>query len=363
MSAIQQFEVPGLATVTLDTLRDYEPLLKIVLDPAYVGDLNDLEKANPYAPGVYLECDSTSCINDPLLAKFVEVLSHWDHDHDGNFDGDEIIDAIEAAMWRSRETPDVVVRPNGDWYTDLVMKLMPPAPERHIVFSFGELKERFRWYHYPMALLTFIAILALIHVQIQLLPITKYTVITGIMAIGEHFGINGWLALVLVFIALTAVRRLRKVEDIAATHSRHTYGFFNKAAVYEEQSFREGSENWSVAQRVASCIAFGAIHMTNLIYPLATILPLALGGAVFMVVYLRVYRRTKFRRSAVLASSLFHRVYNRLALTAFAITLIVILGWSALGLFGIAAVLAFSTIYTNRLSDNTIKESVPTRTH
>ena len=343
---LREFVIPGLATVTIDSRNNYEPLLKIMLDPAYRGDLNDLERQNPYPAGVYLECDSTSCINDPLLAKFMEVASHWDYDFNGTFDADELVNAIEAAMWRSRDTPDEFHRPSHGWYTGTLMKLMPPAPKRHIVFSFGELRERFRWYHYVLAIPTIAAVIGIIQLQIHYLPVLKYNVITGLMAIGETLGLNKWVTFGIVMVALQfLLGRRNKHNSSSTSRSPHTYGFFNKAAVYEEQAFREGSESWNPWQRFMSCFVFGAIHMTNIIYPLATILPLAMGGAVFMAVYLRVYRRTKFRRSAVLASALVHRVYNRIAITAFLISLVLILGWAVLSMFGVAALLVAATVY------------------
>lgn len=345
MPALQEFVMPGLATVTIDTENDFEPLLRIVLDTTYDGDLNDLEKDNGFAPGVYLECDSTSCINDPLLAKFMEVLSHWDHDHDGQFDGDALREAIDNAMWRSHDLPDEFHRPGGNWFVALLMKLMPPAPARHIVFSFGELRERFRWQHYVIAIPAIAAIIGLIQLQIHLVPVLQYNVITGLMRIGNVIGINGYLALGLGFGLFMLLNQIfAGIIHEKISRSPHTYGFFNSYAVLEEQGFREGAEDWNLRQRITSCLVFGAVHMTNLIYPLATILPLALGGAIFMAVYLRVYRRTKFRRSAVLAAALVHRVYNRIALAAFVISLVILLGWTALGMFGIAALLMLMTV-------------------
>ena len=347
MPEIQQFHIPGLATVTIDPLDDWEPLVTIRLDPAYRGDLNDLERDNGFAPGIYLECTSITCIDNPLLAKFMEVASHWDHDGDGAYDCDEMVNAIELALWRTRDTPHEFHRPTDGWYNGTLMRLLPPPPKRHIVFSFGELKERFRWRHYALGLPLIGLIIGMIQLQIHLLPVMQYNVVTGIVALGEAVGISGYLAVALVFFVWMVLRRFsnRSASSMTSNHSPHTYGFFNRAAVYEEQAFREGAENWHTGQRLVSCLVFGAVHMTNLIYPLATILPLALGGAVFMAVYLRTYRKTRFRRSAVLAAALLHRVYNRIALAAFAISLVIILGWAALGMFGIAALLALGTIY------------------
>lgn len=332
------FVIPGLATVEIDTRPNGEPLIKIVLDPQYQGDLNDLEQRNEFPAGVFLQCDSTSCIDNPDLAKFMEILHHWDHDYDGVYDGDAVADAIEEALWRSREAPDVFERPSTGIYTRLLMALMPPAPDRHIVFGFGELKQRFRWYHYAWSIPALLVVLALVQVQIHYVPWTQYSVITGWVAGAKLLGFNELLALAAFVIVLQILRRSRRRDaDRTSMLSKHTYGFFSKAAVFEEQAFREGAESWSWRQRATSCLVFGAIHMLNLIYPIATILPLALGGALFMVVYLRTYKRTHFRRSAVLASAIVHRVYNRIALTVVVISLTLILGsW----VFGVLAAFA-----------------------
>jgi hypothetical protein len=118
---------------------------------------------------------------------------------------------------------------------------------------------------------------------------------------------------VLAYLLLKQVLGRRRAATPSST-SRYTFGFFNRAAVVEEQIFREGAEGWSWPQRITSCLVFGAVHLTNLIYPLATVLPLAVGGGLFMWVYLKNYRVTRSRRKAVLEASVTHRVYNRIAL-------------------------------------------------
>ena len=349
MSGLKTFVVPGLATVTLDTEDDNRPLLSIRLDPAYAGDLNDIEQNNEFGPGIYLECNSVSCIDNANLAKFIEVMAHWDHDHDGKFDADTVVTAIEDAFWASREKPYEFRRSQSDLYTRALMRLMPPAPARHIVFSFGELRKRFGWRHYAIAVPTMVLVIAVLNIQTTLWPVMGYSVITGVMAIGQHFGINPILAWFVFYFAWSALnRRFSNDKEDDRSFSTHTYGFFNRAAISEEQAFREGAENWSFGQRAMSCFVFGAVHMMNLIYPLATILPLALGGAVFMGVYLHVYRKTRFRRSAVLASAIVHRVYNRIALAALVIWLVGTLGLAALKIFGIGiATLLFFTLGLN----------------
>ncbi len=355
MSATREFAIPDLATVTItDSTTTLSSEITIRLDRAYQGDLNDLAQHTLGPDDIYLSCSAATAVNSPLLAKFMEVLSHWDYDHDGIFDGDELVTAIDEAMWMSEDRPTSFKRPTSGVYTRLLMRLMPPAPERHIVYSFGELKERFRWYHYLLGAPAILAILYLINTQIEAFPFMKYSVVSGLMAAAGMLPLKGWalwIALVMLYFVYGIIRSIytdkheEERNKQPSSYSPHTYGFFNKAAVYEEQAFREGSEHWNTGQRLMSCLAFGAIHLTNLIYPLATILPLALGGALFMFVYLRVYRQTKFRRSAVLAAALVHRVYNRLALIAFALSLVLYFGSLALVHFGVFAALVLGARY------------------
>ena len=331
----QYIRISGLAEIFLDTSSPDRPTLEIVLDPAYHGDLNDIARKTAGPDDVYLSCNDASAINNPALAKFMEVLSHWDTTGDHMPDYEHVVDAIEEALWRSHDKPQEFHRPGNGWYTRLVMSIMPPPPPHHITFSFGELRPRFRWYHHAAALPMLATVLGLIQLQVYLLSWMIISPLSAVAFAVEAFGWPWWVTLVLI--ALIVNIALRRGKSRGSFLSMHTYGILNKAALYEEQAFREGSENWTFWQRVRSCFAFGAIHQTNLFYPLATILPLALGGGLFMAVYLHVYRKTHFRRAAVLEATLWHRVYNRMALLAFVITLILFLGFQAVGLFAILA--------------------------
>lgn len=86
--------------------------------------------------------------------------------------------------------------------------------------------------------------------------------------------------------------------------------FLYHAAHEEEKWFRAGAENWTVWQRTVSCLAFGACHIINIIYPLATCLMLSLAGAVFMMTYLREHRRSGSTYRATMAATKLHARYN-----------------------------------------------------
>lgn len=339
MTTVQTFHIPNLASVRLDNRTNDLPLLEIVLADTYVGDLNDTAAKSPGPDCLYLSCDSASAIDSPELAKFLEVMHQWDHTGDGVPDCDEIIDAIMDVFWGASE-PNEFQRPHEGLYTKALMSTMPAAPSRHIVFSFGELKPRYRWYHYASAVPMLAAFIGSVYVQNEAFPWMKYSVISGFLAGTDFVGLPGWAGIPL-FIVLYLVYSKRVDEvDYGESFSKHTYGFFNKAAVFEEQAFREGSEHWSLGQRVRSCLAFGAIHMVNLIYPLAAILPLTLCGAVFMFVYLRAYRDTPFRRTAVLKAAVMHRVYNRIALAIMVVALLVWFGLMGVAMLGAIGLLS-----------------------
>lgn len=81
-------------------------------------------------------------------------------------------------------------------------------------------------------------------------------------------------------------------------------------ALWEEQAFRQGSEQWSVRQRLRSAHVFGWAHFLNMIYPIATVCVLMAGGWIFMVCYLVEYRRSRDSEAATYSATALHTVYN-----------------------------------------------------
>lgn len=90
-----------------------------------------------------------------------------------------------------------------------------------------------------------------------------------------------------------------------------------QSAMSEEQHFREGSEEWTQAERAKASLAFGFAHLYNIIYPLASCLALSIGGRIFMAVYLHYYRKTGNRIEALHRSAALHNAYNLLACCVF----------------------------------------------
>jgi hypothetical protein len=77
----------------------------------------------------------------------------------------------------------------------------------------------------------------------------------------------------------------------------------------EEELFRLGAESWTVWKRIGKTILFGLVHAVVGI-PIGVALALSIGGAHFLLGYLRIYRRTSSRREALLESTRLHLAYN-----------------------------------------------------
>lgn len=95
-------------------------------------------------------------------------------------------------------------------------------------------------------------------------------------------------------------------------------------ALREEQEFREGCEEWSWPERVRACAIFGAAHLSNLWYPLASVAALSIGGGIFMWRYLSEYRRSLDREKAAKRAAALHAIYNGIAVLTIAVTLLVV---------------------------------------
>jgi hypothetical protein len=90
----------------------------------------------------------------------------------------------------------------------------------------------------------------------------------------------------------------------------------------EERMFRAGAEHWSRRQRVLKVLQFGLIHAVIGI-PIGVALALSVGGAYFMSVYLRAYRKTASSVAATLESTRAHTAYNALIIATVAVAIAV----------------------------------------
>lgn len=90
----------------------------------------------------------------------------------------------------------------------------------------------------------------------------------------------------------------------------------------EERMFRAGAERWSRRRRWLKTIQFGLVHALIGI-PIGVALALSIGGAYFMYVYLREFRRSASRVDATLESATAHTVYNGVIIAFVMIGLVV----------------------------------------
>ena len=253
--------------------------------------------------------------------------------------------------------PKPFVRGGRLFMYKLINPWLPPPPDNHVTLDFGEFKDKLEPRDYLLSLPMFATFITLLRFQMHLWSFTAWSpalvVVMGAVWVLKHIGslarhialyaylsFVGLCVLLLIvllvnrmierkkikreYLGMSHLERAEQPEEVVRIASTPWYrrvpkaaeraGVLTYAAVIEEQWFREGAENWSFKQRVLSCLGFALLHLENLIYPLATLLPLGVMGAVFMVVYLRAYRKTGNRASAVLRSSKLHRLYNRVAL-------------------------------------------------
>lgn len=89
----------------------------------------------------------------------------------------------------------------------------------------------------------------------------------------------------------------------------------------EERMFRAGAESWSPRRRAAKTLQFGLVHAVIGI-PIGAALALSIGGAYFMAVYLRAFRRFRSRAEATLESAAAHTVYNGMIVAVVVVALV-----------------------------------------
>ncbi len=167
--------------------------------------------------------------------------------------------------------------------------------------------------------------LSLLIILVLTIPWMRTSPATLVFGATNHWfgGTWGTIAAVPVLVMLLAL--LGKSSGTSVAHyMSHGVKFWDAAAMYEEQWFRTGAEKWSSGQRVYSTIAFGTVHVINIIYPIGSLIVVTLVGAVFMACYLRVYRRTGDTQAATLASAKLHATYNRFAMVYMAVALLIV---------------------------------------
>ena len=308
----QTLQAPlGLGTVIIDDTQADRPHVVIMLGPKLDGtvdtkgfDLDDLHK--DWKPGeVFYDSALDTKGNQLRATLFLETLAGIDQG-----DAALLLHTLEGTMPAKHYTLQRFVRPQGTLSWRICAHIAPKPPKDQVLNSFNRLNSRFGFRHYAAAIPMMAIVFGLIALQGYFLKWTLLSPITLTDKLSDRIGWSAWAVLALLFIMDN--RLGRKVQGVS--FSPYMSGFFNRAATSEEQAFREGAENWSTWERLRSCVAFALIHQPSLIYILGMIVPHALMGGAFMAVYLNNFRKHGVRRNAVLAASIFHRLYNRIAL-------------------------------------------------
>jgi hypothetical protein len=224
-------------------------------------------------------------------------------------------------------------RPNKRRVIALLNRGLGPLPDGMVNLSRGDVQTP--WWgdaFKPSRWLLYTAVAAMMGIGYTLyafVPWTHYSVVTGVLhlcGVNDVVAFGIYVLCFAVFFFLLARRISPKKGSREQTKSGLKTGFIGPALA-EELWFRAGSESWTWRQRVYSCVYFGLLHILNLVVPLCAAVALILPGGIFMVVYLRAYRKFEDSRWATLASGRFHAEYNELILKIFPVLLVVVFIW------------------------------------
>lgn len=194
-------------------------------------------------------------------------------------------------------------------FAGLLSRGLGPLPESAKLIhptkkNLGKVRS-FRWLAFGLMLIAISSLVALT-ILVPWMRTSPATLLVALftMLLGDTVG---------PFVGLAASVGLMVFFPSGITRKFYRGKFLNNAAMFEEQWFRMGAEKWTVSQRVYSCAAFGVVHLVNIIYPVASIIVVGLVGGVFMLVYLRFFKKTGSTKLAALASAKLHASYNRFA--------------------------------------------------
>ncbi len=212
-------------------------------------------------------------------------------------------------------------------------KTLPPDPKP--LFIWPELVAEANGRHFrtrnlaPVALVLLITTVGMIYLLLQV-PFLDQSVVKLMTRAFETLVPTGWATGAAWMVGMVGVMSMgrftnhdhiqRALDSLPAT-KHGVYNFVLKAALWEEQVFRSGSEKWSWPQRVRASLIFGVIHITNIWYSMAAGVALGLTGFGFLLVYQWYFHRTQNQLIATAASATVHAIYNMIALALFVIGL------------------------------------------
>ena len=150
----------------------------------------------------------------------------------------------------------------------------------------------------------------------------------------EAFLPTGWATVTAWTVGMTGVFLMGNFTNYTPSQSllhktkATKYGVYNTLlmlALWEEQSFRSGSEKWSWRERVRANVCFGILHITNIWYSFAAGIALSVTGFGFLLVYLWYYRKYRSQIIATAAAATVHALYNAIALSLITVAVAVYL--------------------------------------
>lgn len=218
------------------------------------------------------------------------------------------------------------VRPNYNVPDRLFNMWLPPQPTNQLQYIVPENLRATRT-DYLLALRQFCITLVVFGGQIWLFRWMAQPPIVILLRLfwrlepmlGTGFEVLRWLVVVAicVYIAAVALRDNNRLSSFglraklrpAALWAYYLNGATNAIAI-EEQWYREGAEHWSRRQRLVSNFVFGVSHLTTVVYPIASYLPLCLLGHTLTRVYLQELQRTGSRDKALARVIVVHRLCN-----------------------------------------------------
>lgn len=192
------------------------------------------------------------------------------------------------------------------------------ASQSEIIFEWKQWKEIVDYRHFLVATFILICVICLAIIGFQL-PGGDISVLSGIgrgLNVIAHFAkpdlpdLSNRIVSILLIVMILFRKNVSSVYGRIDSLIDHLPMF----ALREEVVFRKNAESWSVWQRFCSCIAFGVIHFSMLIVPLALLPALSVAGGFFMLVYWLSFRKTHSWEYAVEQSAAVHTAYNILAI-------------------------------------------------
>ncbi len=233
-------------------------------------------------------------------------------------------------------------RPTDRLFYRVVGRFIPEPPNDQVVYSYSNLREYVRLKHCLISIPVAAATYGLLWWTISQWGYLALSPALLIFSIGVWAFHQGWLwltgTILLYFVVSNVAGRViqsHESEDVWGARSSigKTPGFLGGSAVFEEQWFREGSENWTWIERLRSNIVFGLVHIPTLIYPFAWIAVIPFGGMALTWAYLKQFEKTGSRCKAVREVAVYHWVFNMIMVAFFVGFLVYTIAKKLIGLF------------------------------